>query len=215
MAPKEERDPWTLPMSIFKPRAKESDARGYWDSGQVRALALALGPRLCAACAATCTEASDPLTSNPTDCQLPPHPATRRSWTRCLSATGRGPSARRSLPACLRARTKRARRPRTTRSCCRCVLQDSGAGLRLWPCMLLLRLWPCMLLMHGGAHIHAYREGPGDQDIILTAHVLYCRRCTVYCWSSTRSGTARSCTTRRAAPTTRTTCRSTPTPPSW
>jgi hypothetical protein len=28
----EAREPWTLPASIFKPRAKESDARAYHDS---------------------------------------------------------------------------------------------------------------------------------------------------------------------------------------
>lgn len=28
----EEREPWTLPMSVFKPRAKESDAKGYLDT---------------------------------------------------------------------------------------------------------------------------------------------------------------------------------------
>lgn len=31
----EEREPWTLPMSIFKPRAKESDARTFHDNEQV------------------------------------------------------------------------------------------------------------------------------------------------------------------------------------
>jgi len=33
----EERDPWTLPMSIFKPRLKESDARNFFDTPAVRA----------------------------------------------------------------------------------------------------------------------------------------------------------------------------------
>ena len=34
--PVEERDPWTLPMSIFKPRVKEADARNFFDTPQVR-----------------------------------------------------------------------------------------------------------------------------------------------------------------------------------
>lgn len=28
----EEREPWSLPMSIFKPRCKEADARDFFDS---------------------------------------------------------------------------------------------------------------------------------------------------------------------------------------
>jgi hypothetical protein len=32
---KEEREPWSLPMSIFKGRAKEADARAYYDGGAV------------------------------------------------------------------------------------------------------------------------------------------------------------------------------------
>ncbi len=32
----EAREPWTLPNSIFKPRAKESDARNYHDTPAVR-----------------------------------------------------------------------------------------------------------------------------------------------------------------------------------
>lgn len=32
----EERDPWVLPQSIFKPRAKEADARAYYDGAAVR-----------------------------------------------------------------------------------------------------------------------------------------------------------------------------------
>lgn len=31
----EEREPWTLPSSIFKPRVKESDARAFYDGGAV------------------------------------------------------------------------------------------------------------------------------------------------------------------------------------
>jgi len=31
----EEREPWTLPMSIFKPRLKESDARNFFDTPAV------------------------------------------------------------------------------------------------------------------------------------------------------------------------------------
>ena len=30
----DERDPWTLPMSIFKPRLKETDARAFFDTPQ-------------------------------------------------------------------------------------------------------------------------------------------------------------------------------------
>jgi hypothetical protein len=30
--PVEEREPWTLPSSIFKPRVKESDARNFFDT---------------------------------------------------------------------------------------------------------------------------------------------------------------------------------------
>ncbi|GMH33927.1 hypothetical protein BSKO_01761 [Bryopsis sp. KO-2023] len=33
--PQEEREPWTLPMSIFKPRVKESDAKDYCDTPKV------------------------------------------------------------------------------------------------------------------------------------------------------------------------------------
>ncbi len=33
--PQEEREPWTLPMSVFKPRAKESDAKAYHDNAGV------------------------------------------------------------------------------------------------------------------------------------------------------------------------------------
>ena len=32
----EEREPWQLPQSIFKPRAKECDARAFFDSPQVQ-----------------------------------------------------------------------------------------------------------------------------------------------------------------------------------
>lgn len=35
----EEREAWTLPNSIFKPRMKESDAHAFTDSAAVRALA--------------------------------------------------------------------------------------------------------------------------------------------------------------------------------
>lgn len=34
--PKEEKEPWTLPASIFKPRAKESDAKDFTDKTKVR-----------------------------------------------------------------------------------------------------------------------------------------------------------------------------------
>jgi len=33
----EEREPWSLPGSIFKSRAKEADARAFYDGGAVRA----------------------------------------------------------------------------------------------------------------------------------------------------------------------------------
>lgn len=38
----EERDPWTLPMSIFKPRAKEADCKGFVDQDQVGVCGVAL-----------------------------------------------------------------------------------------------------------------------------------------------------------------------------
>lgn len=31
----EQREPWTLPGSIFKPRVKEADAREFYDGGAV------------------------------------------------------------------------------------------------------------------------------------------------------------------------------------
>lgn len=31
----EQREPWTLPNSIFKPRVKEADARAFYDGGAV------------------------------------------------------------------------------------------------------------------------------------------------------------------------------------
>ena len=31
----EQREPWTLPGSIFKPRAKESDGRAFYDGAAV------------------------------------------------------------------------------------------------------------------------------------------------------------------------------------
>lgn len=34
----EAREPWTLPSSIFKSRAKESDARAFYDGGAVSEL---------------------------------------------------------------------------------------------------------------------------------------------------------------------------------
>lgn len=37
----EQREPWTLPGSIFKPRVKESDARAFYDGAAVRALSSA------------------------------------------------------------------------------------------------------------------------------------------------------------------------------
>jgi hypothetical protein len=37
VAAAEEREPWTLPGSIFKPRVKESDARAFYDGGAVSA----------------------------------------------------------------------------------------------------------------------------------------------------------------------------------
>lgn len=39
----EVREPWTLPGSIFKPRAKEADARAFYDGGAVRLAARASG----------------------------------------------------------------------------------------------------------------------------------------------------------------------------
>lgn len=45
MPAKEEREPWTLPMSIFKSRAKEADARAFYDGGAVR-WASRLGSRV-------------------------------------------------------------------------------------------------------------------------------------------------------------------------
>lgn len=36
----EEREPWTLPMSIFKPRLKESDSRNFFDTPVVSRLCL-------------------------------------------------------------------------------------------------------------------------------------------------------------------------------
>jgi hypothetical protein len=38
----EERDPWTLPVSIFKPRLKESDSRNFFDTPAVSLKALYL-----------------------------------------------------------------------------------------------------------------------------------------------------------------------------
>lgn len=35
MPKEEEREPWTLPMSIFKGRSKEADARAFYDGGAV------------------------------------------------------------------------------------------------------------------------------------------------------------------------------------
>lgn len=35
VAAAEEREPWTLPGSIFKPRVKEADARAFYDGGAV------------------------------------------------------------------------------------------------------------------------------------------------------------------------------------
>jgi hypothetical protein len=37
VAAAEEREPWTLPGSIFKPRVKEADARAFYDGGAVSA----------------------------------------------------------------------------------------------------------------------------------------------------------------------------------
>jgi len=34
----EQREPWTLPGSIFKPRVKECDARAFYDGGAVSIL---------------------------------------------------------------------------------------------------------------------------------------------------------------------------------
>eukprot|EP00983_Pelagomonas_calceolata_P113261 1159965-Pelagomonas_calceolata.AAC.18 len=36
----EEREPWTLPMSIFKPRLKESDARNFFDTPAVSPMTI-------------------------------------------------------------------------------------------------------------------------------------------------------------------------------
>jgi hypothetical protein len=33
----EVREPWKLPDSIFKPRVKESDAKGFWDTDECEA----------------------------------------------------------------------------------------------------------------------------------------------------------------------------------
>jgi hypothetical protein len=43
----EEREPWTLPNSIFKSRIKECDARAFYDSHQVGRLARGWGGTGC------------------------------------------------------------------------------------------------------------------------------------------------------------------------
>jgi hypothetical protein len=41
----EEREPWSLPTSIFKGRAKEADARAFYDGGAVSAGAQGRGEK--------------------------------------------------------------------------------------------------------------------------------------------------------------------------
>lgn len=47
MAVAEAREPWSLPNSIFKPRAKECDARAFLDGNTVR-MCLPMLPVTCA-----------------------------------------------------------------------------------------------------------------------------------------------------------------------
>ena len=39
VAPPEEKEPWELMKSIFKPRIKEADSKDFWDNDVVRASA--------------------------------------------------------------------------------------------------------------------------------------------------------------------------------
>lgn len=67
----EQREPWTLPGSIFKPRAKESDARAFYDGAAVRDQAACRlnGWQACGSVLGGCRTAA-PIRQQQIQCQL-------------------------------------------------------------------------------------------------------------------------------------------------